>query len=34
MAKKTKSLDLKRYPGFRPVTWFCLIFLYAPILVM
>ncbi len=34
MAGKTKDLDLKRYPGFRPVTWFCLIFLYAPILVM
>ena len=34
MSKKTKSVDLKRYPGFRPITWFCLIFLYAPILVM
>jgi len=34
VAKRIKSVDLKRYPGFRPVTWFCLIFLYAPILVM
>lgn len=34
MAKRTKAIDLKRYPGFRPITWFCLFFLYAPILVM
>jgi len=35
MARRYRSpLDLKRYPGFRPLTWVCMIFLYAPILVM
>ncbi len=28
------SAGLKRYPGFQPITWFCLFILYAPMLVI
>jgi len=31
---RAKRRDLRRYPGFGLVTWLCMIFLYAPILVM
>jgi spermidine/putrescine transport system permease protein len=29
-----RGRDLRRYPGFGLLTWFCMIFLYAPILIM
>ena len=29
-----KGRDLRAYPGFRPITWFCLVLLYAPMVVI
>ena len=34
MAKKTGSNDIRRYPGFFPVTIFCIVLLYAPLIVI
>jgi spermidine/putrescine transport system permease protein len=34
MAIFKKDLDLKRYPGFRGITWACMLFLYGPIIVI
>jgi len=28
------SIEIRRYPGFRPITWLCLAILYAPMLVI
>ncbi len=28
------KLDLRRFPGFLPITWLCLILLYAPLIVV
>ncbi len=28
------KLDLRRYPGFLPLTWLCLVLLYAPLIVV
>ena len=33
-ARPARRRDLRRYPGFGTLTWVCLVFLYAPILVM
>lgn len=29
-----RGIDLKRYPGFRGITWACMLFLYGPIIVI
>ena len=34
MTTMRKGLDLKRYPGFRGITWACMLFLYGPIIVI
>ncbi len=35
MARRSgKIRDLRRYPGFRGVTWACMVFLYGPIIVV
>ncbi|HEX6144486.1 MAG TPA: putrescine ABC transporter permease PotI, partial [Geminicoccaceae bacterium] len=34
MAALSRSDELKRFPGFRVVAWLCVVFLYAPILVI
>ncbi len=32
--KTSAKMDIRRYPGFRAITWFCLLLLYAPMLVI
>lgn len=32
--KMSKDIDLKHQPGFSQITWFCIAFLYAPIVVL
>ncbi len=35
MSKRpAKQRDLRRYPGFKAVTWACMVFLYAPIIIV
>lgn len=34
MARKSRDHDVKRYPGFRGITWATLLFLYGPIIVV
>lgn len=34
MSKKSTAHDVRRYPGFRGITWATLVFLYGPIIVI
>jgi spermidine/putrescine transport system permease protein len=34
LKRPAKQRDLRRYPGFKAVTWACMVFLYGPIIIV